>query len=351
MSDTEFSSSTYATRAYVDAVAAGLTDPKASCRAATTANITLSAPQTIDGVSVIAGDRVLVKDQSTGAENGIYVCAAGAWTRATDADTSAEVSAGLFTFIEEGSTNGDTGWLLSTNGAITLGTTALTFVKFSSLGGDVVGPSSSTDNSLPRFDGAGGKTLQGSNLVLADLGGGLVTLDVTGNAAMRLRGNLTTAAGWTTRLGNTSNLSASSGTQGFALVEGTFAQTGTAGYKALQVNVTETTTGSGQKDLLSLEVSGASVCRVDNGGTMHNVSTRSTSVLRARSGSGIAAGGDSAVMISATSGFGVYFGSGAPTVSASKGSLYLRSDGTGTNDRMYVNTDGGTTWTAVVTVA
>lgn len=119
-----------ATKAYVDAARAGL-DVKQSVRAATTANITLSGTQTIDGVAVIAGDRVLVKNQTTGADNGIYVCAAGSWTRATDADTSAEVTGGMFTFVEEGSTLADTGWVLSTNQPITLGTTALTFAQFS----------------------------------------------------------------------------------------------------------------------------------------------------------------------------------------------------------------------------
>jgi len=122
-----------ATKNYVDNVSAGL-DPKASCRAATTANITLSAPQTIDGVAVIAGNRVLVKDQTTVSTNGIYVVAAGAWTRATDADVSAEVTSGMFTFIEEGTLNATSGWVLSTTGAVTLNTTALTFVQFSGAG-------------------------------------------------------------------------------------------------------------------------------------------------------------------------------------------------------------------------
>lgn len=126
-----------ATKNYVDSVAQGL-DVKQSVRVATTANITLSGTQTIDGVAVVAGDRVLVKDQTTGANNGIYVCAAGAWTRATDADTSAKVTSGLFTFIEEGTSNGDTGWVLTTNNPITLGTTALTFVQFSG-GNTIVG--------------------------------------------------------------------------------------------------------------------------------------------------------------------------------------------------------------------
>jgi len=121
-----------ATTSYVDAVAAGL-DLKASVRAATTGNITLSAPQTIDGVSVIAGDRVLVKNQSTPSENGIYVAAAGAWSRSTDADVSAEVTAGMFTFVSEGTANGDTGWVLITNDAITLGSTGLTFTQFTAV--------------------------------------------------------------------------------------------------------------------------------------------------------------------------------------------------------------------------
>jgi hypothetical protein len=122
-----------ATKAYVDALVNGL-DVKASVRAATTANITLSGTQTIDGVSVIAGDRVLVKDQTTGSQNGIYVCAAGAWSRSTDADASAEVTSGLFTFVAEGTTNGDNGFVLTTNDPITVGTTALTFTQFSGAG-------------------------------------------------------------------------------------------------------------------------------------------------------------------------------------------------------------------------
>jgi hypothetical protein len=122
-----------ATKAYVDASRSGL-DVKASVRAATTANITLSGTQTIDGVAVIAGDRVLVKDQSTASANGIYVVAASTWSRSTDADTDAEVHAGMFTFVEEGTTNADTGWVLSTNNPIVVGSTSLTFAQFSGTG-------------------------------------------------------------------------------------------------------------------------------------------------------------------------------------------------------------------------
>lgn len=115
-----------ATKGYVDAAVNGL-DWKQSVRVATTANITLSGLQTIDGVSVQAGDRVLVKNQSTAAQNGIYVAASGAWTRATDADSDAEVTSGMAVMVTEGTTQGDTQWVLTTNDPITLGTTALSF--------------------------------------------------------------------------------------------------------------------------------------------------------------------------------------------------------------------------------
>lgn len=117
-----------ATKAYVDAARANM-DIKESVRAATTANITLSGAQTIDGVSVIAGDRVLVKNQTTGADNGIYVAASGSWTRATDADANAEVTTGLTVVVSEGTANADSLWILATNDPITVGTTSLTFAK------------------------------------------------------------------------------------------------------------------------------------------------------------------------------------------------------------------------------
>jgi hypothetical protein len=123
-----------ATKQYVDNVATGLLDFKASVRVATTAVITLSGTQTIDGVAVIAGDRVLVKDQGTASANGIYVAAAGAWSRAADADTSGEVTSGMYCYVEEGTTNGNAGFVLSTANPITLGTTSLTFIQFTGLG-------------------------------------------------------------------------------------------------------------------------------------------------------------------------------------------------------------------------
>lgn len=144
-----------ATMNYVDTKVATIANGmswKSSVRAATTANITLSGTQTIDGVSVIAGDRVLVKDQTTGSQNGIYVVAAGAWARSADADSSAEVPAGMVVPITEGTANGDKAFILTTNNPITLNTTALVF---SSLPGSV---SSSTPTIFESDIGNGSAT-------------------------------------------------------------------------------------------------------------------------------------------------------------------------------------------------
>jgi hypothetical protein len=117
-----------ATKAYVDSVAAGL-DIKASVVAATTANITLSGEQTIDGVSVVAGDRVLVKNQSTGSQNGIYIVAAGSWSRASDMAAGSN-AAGAFTFVEAGgSVNAGRGYVVSSG--VTVGTDSITWTQFS----------------------------------------------------------------------------------------------------------------------------------------------------------------------------------------------------------------------------
>tara|TARA_R100000734_G_scaffold3130_1_gene2927 strand:+ start:5094 stop:6695 length:1602 start_codon:yes stop_codon:yes gene_type:complete len=119
-----------ATRGYVDSVAAGL-DPKQSCKVATTANITLSGTQTIDGVSVSANDRVLVKDQTTGSENGIYICSADAWSRSSDMAVGSD-AAGNQMFIEQGTVNGDLGFVcVSNKGSAVVGTNSLTFSIFS----------------------------------------------------------------------------------------------------------------------------------------------------------------------------------------------------------------------------
>ena len=124
------STQSLATRGYVDSVAAGL-DPKQSCKVTTTGNITLSGTQTIDGVSVSAGDRILAKDQTTASQNGIYICDAGSWTRSTDMAVGSD-AAGNNMFIEQGTVNADVSFVcVSDKGSAVVGTNDLTFSIYS----------------------------------------------------------------------------------------------------------------------------------------------------------------------------------------------------------------------------
>ena len=130
-----------ATKGYVDSARQGL-DVKASVRVATTAPINLAtdleAGDVIDGVTLVAGDRVLVKNQSTASENGIYVAvASGAASRSSDANGTAdtgELTSGTFTFVEAGTVNFDSGFVISTDGTITVGSTGITWTQFSGAG-------------------------------------------------------------------------------------------------------------------------------------------------------------------------------------------------------------------------
>lgn len=122
----------------VQNAAAGI-DCKASVRAVANANITLSGTQTIDGVSLSASERVLVRGQTTATQNGVYIVAAGAWTRATDADANGEITPGAFWFVEEGTTYGKTQWRCENTGAITIGSTNITINQFGAAGSYTAG--------------------------------------------------------------------------------------------------------------------------------------------------------------------------------------------------------------------
>ena len=149
-----FTTDSLVNKAYVDSVANGL-DVKASVRVATAAALAAStynngngtltananAALVVDGVTLVVNDRVLVKDQSSAPQNGFYKVTntgsgAAAWvlTRTPDADAASELTAGAFTFVEEGTANADNGYVLSTNGAVSLGTTNITFEQFSGAG-------------------------------------------------------------------------------------------------------------------------------------------------------------------------------------------------------------------------
>ena len=150
-----------ATKGYVDAARQGL-DVKQSVRAATTASVNLAtdvaAGQTLDGVTLVAGNRILVKDQGGSGvahvDNGIYVVqGAGAPVRASDSNGTAdtgELSPGTFTFVEEGTANADKGFVISTNGTIIVGSTAIAWTQFSGAGsfaaGDGLSQSGNTIN-------------------------------------------------------------------------------------------------------------------------------------------------------------------------------------------------------------
>lgn len=151
------------TKSYVDAAAQGL-DVKASVRAVATTNVALSGLQEVDGVGLVAGDRVLLTGQDAVVANGIYVVAEGGWTRALDATTNADVTPGLFTFVEEGSVNAGTGWVLTSTGPTTLGTTPLPFTQFSTAG---------------IIDAGAGLAKDGNTLSVVSDNGGIV---VTGDA-------------------------------------------------------------------------------------------------------------------------------------------------------------------------
>ena len=148
-----FSSQSLVNKAYVDSVTSGLS-VKSPVKVATTGNLagtynngagTITSSSnfalSVDGVTVSVNDRILVKDQTTAAQNGFYkVTATGSGsaafvlTRTPDADAASELVAGAFAFVEEGTANADNGYVLSTDGAVTLGTTAINFEQFSGAG-------------------------------------------------------------------------------------------------------------------------------------------------------------------------------------------------------------------------
>ncbi len=219
---------------------------KQAVRAATTANITLSGTQTIDDVVLVAGDRVLVKNQTTASQNGIYVVAAGAWSRSTDFDGSPtnEVQAGDFCFVAEGTANGDTGWVLTTDGSITIGTSNLVFAQFTGANSVPGGASG-----LIQFNDSG------------NFGG------VTGFSVNQTTGALTYYVGNKAAPGNLSLIAAgsSAGTAGEIQIIGGETQTGTGGIASLRGGTSFAAGGNG--GLVSVAGGGANTGN-GNGGSV-----------------------------------------------------------------------------------
>jgi hypothetical protein len=188
-----------ANKAYVDATRQGL-DVKESVRVTTTASITLSGTQTIDGVALVVGNRVLVKNQSPASANGIYVVSAGSWARSDDADASAEVTAGMFTFVEQGTAHADSGWVLTTDNPITLGTTDLAFTQFSGAGQIEAGAGlTKTGNTLDVVTASSGRIVVNADSIdLATAGTAGTYRSVTTDAYGRVTAgtNPTTLSGY-----------------------------------------------------------------------------------------------------------------------------------------------------------
>jgi fibronectin-binding autotransporter adhesin len=236
-----------ANKQYVDSVAEGL-NVKAAVIAATTANITLSGAQTIDGISIVAGNRVLVKDQTAPAENGIYVAAAGAWARSSDMDVWEEFP-GAFTFVTTGTEYADTGWVCTSDAGGTLGTTAVTWSQFSGAGqytagagldltgtvfsvnvdettttitGDAVVVKASAQFVTPNIGAATGTSLSATGTVTADdtiTGGNIATGGTVSSTGTATVGNVAT--------GGTIS-STGTATAGNLVTGGTLSVTGTA---------------------------------------------------------------------------------------------------------------------------
>lgn len=159
-----------ATQAYADSIAQGLV-VKDAVRVASTGNVNIAAaPATIDGIALVANDRVLLKDQAAGQFNGIYIWASigGAMVRSSDYDDAAKIVPGSFMFVQEGAVNEDSGWVLTTDNPIVVDTTVLTFTQFSGAGQIIAGNGlSKTGNTLDvNLQVNGGLVFNGDNLEL-----------------------------------------------------------------------------------------------------------------------------------------------------------------------------------------
>lgn len=179
------------TKGYADSLKEGL-DVKDSVEAASTGDIDLTSatdPNPVDGVTLADGDRILLKDQATGSENGIYDVVTATdpttWVRSGDADSDAELTDGTFTWVNEGTSNADKGFILITNDPITVGTTNLQFVQFSGAGqisaGTNLNKSGDTINldatiSLSAVDVSGQYTIGNQKLATAVVDSGQVSL-------------------------------------------------------------------------------------------------------------------------------------------------------------------------------
>ena len=260
ISTTPSGSTDIANKSYVDTVAQGL-DTKASVVAGTTVNITLSGTQTVDGVVLVAADRVLVKNQTASADNGLYLCAAGAWTRTTDMNTWAQVP-GAYVFVETGTTLADTGWVCTSDAGGTIGVTAITWAQFSGAGSGVSSITFGSTGLTPATATTGAVTVAGT-LAIANGGTG----QTAAGAAFNALSPITTAGDLILGTGVNTASRLAIGSNGYLLTSNGSTATWAAAPAGGVTTFSAGTTGLTPSSATSGAVTLAGTLAVGNGGT------------------------------------------------------------------------------------
>ena len=278
ISTTPSGSTDIANKSYVDTVAQGL-DTKASVVAGTTVNITLSGTQTVDGVVLVAADRVLVKNQTASADNGLYLCAAGAWTRTTDMNTWAQVP-GAYVFVETGTTLADTGWVCTSDAGGTIGVTAITWAQFSGAGSGVSSITFGSTGLTPATATTGAVTVAGT-LAIANGGTG----QTAAGAAFNALSPITTAGDLILGTGVNTASRLAIGSNGYLLTSNGSTATWAAAPAGGVTTFSAGTTGLTPSGATSGAVTLAGTLAVANGGTgATNATDARTNLVAAKSG-------------------------------------------------------------------
>jgi hypothetical protein len=303
-------------KTYLDFYAAGISW-KQPVRCGTTANITLSGLQTIDGVTVVADNRVLVKNQTTTSQNGIYLASATAWSRAPDADTWNELISALV-FVESGSTLAGSAWYCTIQPGGTIGTTAITWSNFS------VAATYTAGTGLTLTDYV--FSITNTGVAAAAYGSASKTLTATVNAQGQLTvisaPDIAIANTQVSGLGTMSTQAASS----VAITGGSINGTTIGGTTAAAVNAT-TFTGAGTGltgTATSLSI-GGNAATATSATTATNIAGGATGSVPYQTASGT-----TTLLAAGTDGFVLKLAAGVPTWAASASGTVTSVSGTGT---------------------
>lgn len=329
---------------------------KAPCRLGTTANITLSGFQSIDGTLPTSSEhvdlrRILVKSQTTASQNGIYIMDTGAWARAKDFDGVNDLRQGTRVYVFGGSTQSGV-YIVSSSvdpSTFDIDTTSITFAA--------VGTFDQTTSSLGIS--SGGKisfnsddvTITHSSSALAFAGAGAgYSFDngVTLSSAFTVSGAVTLSSAVT--MSGAVTQSSAVAVSGTMTVSGTLTASSAS---TVTINGTLTTTAATVNGALTSTAITASGLITGSAGVSANSSFTSSGNINAVTGTTLTVGGVAgrAIMLFGSTVFGIYAGSSAPAIAAGQGSIYLRNDGGSSLTRAYINNAGTTTWVALLTTA